>query len=84
MAIMKGIFVADSVWKDWETTKTKLVQKYDSLRFGLSFSDHHLWWSPFVLFGRKSLAESVWFLAKFLFRRGIKIVRNLYDSLTRE
>jgi hypothetical protein len=76
-------FVLENIWKGWEVLKSFLAWKEPSLRIGLYFNDHSLWWSSLILFEGKSLVETSWFLAMKLFGRGIESTNDLFDSSSR-
>lgn len=56
---VKWTFVDKSIQQTWEAIKHNLIWKRNSLRAGLSFNDHCLWWSLVILQDGKPLIEIV-------------------------
>lgn len=77
---LHGLAPLNCIWKAWQLVLRKLTWYDHFNRHGTSFTISSIWWSRLIQENNSPLAKISRFKAKRLFKKGIQIFRDLWDS----
>lgn len=71
----------NSIWRAWQITSKKLCWYDHTLSHGLNFASSSIWWKWLVQENNSPLAILKYLKGRQLFRKGICVFHDLWDSL---